>query len=69
MNQAETMIHETTDVLPVALHNLRAVGCDSLNPFTLALAAWDGDPVESLKSASERQQFQGLHLAACTPCT
>ena len=65
MTQPQTMDHQTNDVLPVALHHLRAVGCNTLDPFTLALAAWHGDWVESLKTARERQQFQGLHLAAC----
>ncbi len=65
MNQPQTMIHLSTDVLPTALIHLRKVGCDSIDPFTLALTAWQGDPVESLETASERQRFQGLHLAAC----
>ena len=66
MNQAETMIHETNHVLPTALHHLRAVGCDTVTPFVLAVAAWDGDRVDSLATAADRQHFQGLHLAACT---
>ena len=65
MQQPEVMNHLTNDVLPTALYHLRQVGCDTLDPFTLALTAWQGEPAESLKTARERQQFQGMHLAAC----
>lgn len=37
------MNHLTDDVLPTALYHLRAVGCDALDPFTLALTAWQGE--------------------------
>ena len=66
MNTAEKMMHLTTDVLPTALYHLREVGCTDITPFTLALATWPGQPVEELKTASERQQFQSLHVAACS---
>ncbi len=65
MNRPQTMNHLTTDVLPIALYHLRAVGCNTISPFTLALAAWEGERVDCLKTSIERQQFQGLHLAAC----
>lgn len=66
MQQPQAMIHQTTHVLPTALFHLRKAGCDSIDPFTLALAAWECERVESLKTSRERQQFQGLHLAACS---
>lgn len=62
----ETREHLITDVLPVAAWHLRAVGCDSIDPFTLAVTAWPGDPPESDLSAADRESFNGLHLAACT---
>lgn len=60
------MTHLTNDVLTHALFRLRAVGCKTLNPLTLALASWEAERVESLKTAKERQPFHGLHLAACS---
>ena len=66
MQHHEKMEYLTGQYLPSALHFLRAVECDDVNPFTPALSAWQGAPVESLETSSERQQFQGLHVAACS---
>lgn len=60
MTQPQTMDHQTNDVFPVALHHLRAVKCDTLNPLTLALTAWHCTPVESLETA------RGNSPGACT---
>lgn len=42
MQHHEKMEYLTGQCLPTALHHLRAVGCDTMNPFTLALTAWEG---------------------------
>ena len=63
-DEFESMGYLTDQCLPTALYHLRDVGCDSIDSFTLALTAWPGEPVEDLQPA-DRQQFQGLHLAAC----
>ena len=44
MQHHEKTEYLTGQCLPSALHFLRAVECDDVNPFTPALSAWQGAP-------------------------
>ena len=63
MQHHEKMEYLTGQYLPSALHFLRAVECDDVNPFTPALSAWQGAPVESLDLAGEVSRWTGRRTA------
>ncbi|MET0218056.1 MAG: hypothetical protein ABW205_09045 [Burkholderiales bacterium] len=56
--------------LPYTRRVLERIGCDRITPFTLTLAEWPVEPVETgmdgkESSAGNRQLFIALHRAAC----
>ena len=53
MQHHEKTEYLTGQCLPSALHFLRAVGCATPDPFTLVLAAWEGERVARF----EHEQF------------
>ena len=67
MQHHEKLAYLTGQCLPSALHFLRAVECDDVSPFVLAVTAWTSNDwlgkLEALDSR-ERLMFQAVHVAA-----